>query len=65
VALGPAQDVSTLTNRAGDYTLYFSEVDLTGNITLEAATTGFQTQSRAVAVAAGGRTRADFQLSPA
>ncbi len=61
--LGTQKDITTFSNIAGDYNLYFSNGDEFQNITLTAISEGYQTQLlKAIAITAGRRNKIDFQL---
>ncbi|MDQ3806412.1 MAG: hypothetical protein M3416_21595 [Acidobacteriota bacterium] len=64
VVVGAEDDVLTRANERGDYNLYFDRADVT-SVTLEASGAGYQTAAKTVAVTAGARKRADFELQKA
>lgn len=61
VVLGTERDIRTTSNDKGDYAIYFSRPDIT-SITLTVQLAGFQNANATIAVTAGTRVRADFQL---
>ena len=61
VVLGAGGDVKTFTNDRGDFCLYFNRGDITA-VTLSAGLANYKTKNQNVAVAVGGRNRADIFL---
>ena len=62
VVLGTERDLQTVSNRKGDYIIYFRREDVT-SLTLRVTLAGFQTLTSTVTVTPQARTRADFELT--
>jgi hypothetical protein len=65
MVVGIEKDVTTRTNRRGDYNLYFSTGSDLQNITLEVTLAGYQPETKTELISTGQRKIIDFQLTKA